>query len=58
MGRYSGAGCRDLFGDRRFTQATLHAPRAEPVSLRLTSDKERTTVTIPELALWGIIELK
>lgn len=48
---------RDLFRNREFTEATLHAPRAEPVSLDVHSDGDHTTVTIPELGLWGIVEL-
>jgi len=48
---------RDLFAGRDFTKATLHAPRAEPVVLEVTSDAEYTTVKVPELSLWGIVEL-
>jgi len=49
---------RDLFGNRRFTKATLHAPRAEPRELELASDGDYTTVAIPKLALWAIVELE
>ena len=48
---------RDLFAGREFTKATLHAPRAEPVVLEVTSDGDYTTVKVPELRLWGIVEL-
>ena len=47
----------DLLGGRRFTRATLHAPKTEPVALELTSDGKYTTVKVPELKLWGIVEL-
>jgi hypothetical protein len=46
-----------LLAGRKFTKATLHAPRAEPVALEVTSDEQHTTVKIPELELWGIVEL-
>jgi len=49
---------RDLFAGREFTKATLHAPRAEPVVLEVTSDGDYTTVKVPELGLWGIVELE
>jgi len=48
---------RDLFGGRAFKQAKLHVPEAEPVSLELRSDAEQTTVKIPQLGLWGIVEM-
>ena len=48
---------RDLFGGRKLTKATLHAPKAEPVALAVTSDAEHTAVVVPELGLWGIVEL-
>jgi hypothetical protein len=48
---------RSLFAGREFTKATWHAPRAEPVVLEVTSDDEYITVAMPELRLWGIVEL-
>ena len=48
---------RDLFAGRKFTTATLHAPRVEPVVLEVTADGKYTTVKVPELKLWGIVEL-
>jgi hypothetical protein len=48
---------RDLFGGRTFACATLHAPRAEPTVLDLSSDATHTRITIPSLDLWGILEL-
>lgn len=47
----------DLFAGRKFTKATLHVPRTEPLVLEVTSDGEQTTVKVPELGLWGIVEL-
>ena len=48
---------RDLFAGREFAKATLHAPKAEPVSLKVTSGAEYTTVKVPKLELWAILEL-
>jgi len=48
---------RDLFGNRKFTTATAHAPRARPVKLPVASDAKHTTVTIADLDLWTIVEL-
>jgi len=48
---------RELFGGREFTEATLHAPREEPRTLHVTSDDVYTTVRVPELKLWAILEL-
>ncbi|MHB1037147.1 MAG: hypothetical protein ACYC35_20885 [Pirellulales bacterium] len=47
----------DLYGGRRFTKATFHAPQAEPVSLAITSSPAATSITVPELKLWGMVEL-
>ena len=49
---------RDLFGGRKFVRAMLHAPKAGPADLKLTSDREHTAVTIPKLGFWGIAELE
>lgn len=49
---------RDLFPGRTFSKATLHAPRAEPVPLDVAVGDEYTTVKIPQLGLWGIVELQ
>jgi hypothetical protein len=48
---------RDLFAGRAFAAATLHVPNQEPQTLRLTRDDDYTTVEVPELDLWGILEL-
>ncbi len=48
---------RDLLGGRRFTKATLHAPKTEPVAVEATSDGKYTRVKVPELKLWTIVEL-
>ena len=48
---------RDLFSGRKFTKATLHAPKAEPLVLEVTSDGKYTMVKVPELEFWGIVEL-
>jgi hypothetical protein len=47
----------DLFGGRTFSKATLHTPKAQPAALALSSDRATTTVKVPELELWAIIEL-
>jgi len=49
---------RDLLGGRKFTKATFHAPRAEPVALKVISHDEHTTIEVPKLKLWGIVELQ
>ena len=48
---------RDLFAGRKLTRATLHAPGAEPVALKLASDGDEIRVAVPELGLWGVVEL-
>ena len=48
---------RDLFGGRAFSKATLHAPKAEPQVLTVTTGDEHTSVKVPELTLWAILEL-
>jgi len=48
---------RDLFGGRKFTKATLHAPKAEPLRLKIVSDSDHTTIQVPQLGLWAIVEL-
>ncbi len=49
---------KNLFSNRKFTNAVLHAPKSKPQELKVTSDDEYTTIQVPELGLWGIIELK
>ncbi|NQT15508.1 MAG: hypothetical protein HQ582_22310, partial [Planctomycetes bacterium] len=48
---------KDLFADRAFTGATLHAPNAYPIPLPLNSDPEYIVIKIPQLKLWAIVEL-
>jgi hypothetical protein len=47
----------DLFAGRKCTKAVLHAPKAQPQTLEVRTDKEHTSVRIPRLDVWGIIEL-
>jgi len=47
----------DLFGGRKFTKATLHAPEAAPVLLQLTGEGDFTAVKVPRVNLWAIVEL-
>jgi hypothetical protein len=47
----------DLFGGRKFTKAVLHAPKTPSRVLDITGDAEYTTVKLPELSLWAIVEL-
>ena len=49
---------RDLFANRRFAHARLHTPNADPAPLSLAVDAAATTVTVPEVGLWAIVELK
>jgi len=49
---------RDLLDGHQFTRATMYVPKGEPVALKVTSDDQYTTVRIPELDLWGIVELE
>ncbi len=48
---------RDLFADRAFAKAMLHAPRAEPVPLAVAMEGDDIVVKVPVLDLWGIVEL-
>ena len=48
---------RDLFPGRKFTKAIAHAPRTKPVELKVVSNAEVTTITVPRLDLWTIVEL-
>lgn len=48
---------RELLAGRTFTKATLHAPRAEPRPLDVTGNQQEIAVKLPELGLWGIVEL-
>lgn len=47
----------ELFGGRRFTQARLHAPRAEPLNLPVARQGQATVLDVPRLELWAIVEL-
>jgi hypothetical protein len=49
---------RDLLGNRVFSRAVLHVPRAAPRELAVTADAEHVTVNVPALDLWGIVELR
>jgi hypothetical protein len=48
----------DLFPERQFTTATLHAPRQQPVRLDMRADTAHIEIDVPELSLWGLIELR
>jgi hypothetical protein len=48
---------RDLLDGRNLTSATLHAPKRETVKLTVTSDDGCTTVQVPDLSLWALLEL-
>ena len=47
----------DLFAGRRFTKATLHAPKSEPIELETNVADGFTSVKIPTLGLWAIVEM-
>jgi hypothetical protein len=47
----------DLFAGRKCTKAVLHAPKAQPQTLEVRTDKEHTSVRIPRLDVWGVVEL-
>jgi len=47
----------DLFGGRKPTKATLHAPKTQPVPLTVAADGTTVTLRVPRLELWGILEL-
>ena len=48
---------RDLFGGRELRKATLHAPKAQPLPLGVSSTDDQVTLKVPELDLWAIVEL-
>jgi len=48
---------RDLLANRKFTRAVAHAPKAEPIELKVESRPDHLTVTVPQLDLWAIVEL-
>jgi hypothetical protein len=48
---------RNLFAGRKFSKAILRAPKAQPQALQLTSDPDHTTINVPKLGLWAILEL-
>ncbi len=47
----------DLVGGRRFTKATFHAPKEDPIELPVSTDRQGTVVTVPMLGLWAILAL-
>ncbi len=49
---------RDLFPGREFTTAIAHAPKARPAKLAISSNADHVIVTVGELGLWAILELK
>jgi hypothetical protein len=49
---------RDLWGQREFTKAMLHAPQQESMSLQLRWLETHVEVDVPRLTLWGLLELK
>lgn len=49
---------RDLFPERQFTTATLHAPSPQSVRLDMRVDTAHIEIDVPELSLWGLIELR
>jgi hypothetical protein len=49
---------QNLYGNRSFRRATLHAPKADPVELKVRSEAGQTYIEIPNLNLWGIVALQ
>lgn len=47
----------ELFPGRRFQKAILHVPKAEPLSLPLTTEKEIFSFKVPQLDWWALVEL-
>ena len=47
----------DLFAGRRFGKATLRAPKSEPIELKTNVADGFTSVKIPTLGLWTIVEM-
>ncbi len=47
----------DLFPGRKFSHATLHAPREESEPCALRVEGESIELTVPRLDLWAIVEL-
>ena len=48
---------RDLLPNRQFTTATLHSPQQDAVSLEIRADTTHIEIDVPELMLWGMVEL-
>jgi hypothetical protein len=48
---------RDLLPRREFTKATLHAAGREPLPLTLVDNETMIGVHVPELGVWGFVEL-
>jgi hypothetical protein len=47
----------DLFAGRQFTKATLHAPKSESIEVETDVADGFTSVKIPTLSLWAIVEM-
>jgi hypothetical protein len=47
----------DLFPGHRFRKATLHAPGSEPIKLKTDSGNGFTSIKIPKLGLWTMLQL-
>lgn len=48
---------RDLFGNRQFSTAMLHAPKRVSGRCAVASDDKYITIHVPDLLLWGLLEL-
>jgi hypothetical protein len=47
-----------LLGLAGVTEAVLHLPGADPVSLEVDYDGELVELALPEAGLWSIVELR
>ncbi len=48
---------RDLLPDRPFPTATWHAPQQDAAALAVRTDAAHVEIDVPELTLWGMVEL-
>lgn len=48
---------RDQLPQRVWSRAVLHAPQNESQNINVTCDDTYVTIPIPELVIWGIVEL-
>jgi hypothetical protein len=48
----------DLLPERPFTTATLHAPQQPSIRLDIRKDATQVEIDVPDLILWGVIELQ